>query len=101
MLALASGNRRRACYRGGSRPGARRAPKRRFRARCLSPAPWPDARARLGSAPFASLPDGWAGALAQRPEGLIARDGRDEVVEVPFALRRRWLLDLEDVEVVH
>src|SRR5262245_3880089 len=41
-----------------------------------------------------------AAAVLDAAESLIARDLGDELVVVPGPLRFRWLLDLEEVEVV-
>src|ERR1039458_1329011 len=37
--------------------------------------------------------------LVERPKCLLARNGRDHVVEVPFALRVFGFLDFEEIEV--
>src|SRR3954470_5745271 len=48
-----------------------------------------------------SLADIGASAFTEGPKRLIARDRRDELVQVPFARRLRRLLEAHQVHVVH
>src|SRR3954467_15879061 len=60
------------------------------------------AKARPGMTAFRpSLLHQRAARQFQRLERFVARNGREQLVIVPAALRFRWLLDLEQIHVVH
>src|SRR5215510_2609691 len=47
------------------------------------------------------LGDHRAVALVHRPEGLVAGNGGDELIVIPWTLGLRRLLDFEEIHVVH